>query len=274
MSRVITNSENRITQKYKVLIHKGVDLGHAKKIHDPKNEVYANCEGVVYEIVDNQPNNPKASGSKSWGNYVYIKHPNGMFSRYAHLETGIKVKEGQEVNENTMLGYIGNSGRSSARHLHFEVAKKYSSSTRINPEPYLTKAIYEKSTSETIKYRTYDNVKNKWLPWVKSGNNDYAGNFSNGVSGLQIEKLTYRVHDKTKNKWLNWITDYNTKDIKGYAGNLPNNIDGVQIKNATYRVHIKGQGWLNWIDKVDDTNKGYAGIYGKTIDAIQIKAVK
>ena len=144
VSRVLINSENRITQNYIPSKHRGIDLGHAKDLHDPQNEVYANCEGIVYEVVDNQANDLNATGSKSWGNYVYIKHPNGMFTRYAHLESGIKVKEGQEVDENTMLGYIGNTGNATARHLHFEVAKSYDSNTRINPEPYLINAVCEK----------------------------------------------------------------------------------------------------------------------------------
>ena len=38
-----------------------------------------------------------------------------------------------------------------------------------------------------------------------------------------------------------------------------------------YRVHIKGGNWLEWVSKADNTNQGYAGIYGKTIDCIQIK---
>lgn len=122
------------------------------------------------------------------------------------------------------------------------------------------------------KYRTYDNVKNKWLPEVEIGDGGYAGNFGNGVSGLMIQGKKYRVHDKVKNKWLGWIDQYNANDsINGYAGNLPNDIDGVQIENATYRVHIKGQGWLSWVNKVDNTSNGYAGIYGKTIDGVQIK---
>lgn len=264
MSRIIYESEKRITQHYKKGKHNGVDLGW--RSNEEYNKIYANCEGIVVEVQDGMGNQKGATGSKSWGNYVYIKHPNGMHSRYAHLEKGIPVKKGQNVDENTVVGIIGNSGNSYGRHLHFEVAKKYSSSSRINPEPYLTKAIYEKTNTNTVKYRTYDNVKNKWLPYVKSGTNDYAGNFLNGVSALQIENLTYRVHDKVKNKWLPYVTG--TSD---YAGNLPNDIDGVQIIGKTYRVHIKGQGWLNWIDKVDDTNMGYAGIFGRTIDAIQIK---
>ena len=116
------------------------------------------------------------------------------------------------------------------------------------------------------KYRTYDNVSNKWLPYVTSDTKEYAGNIGHGVSGVQIEDLEYRVHDKVKKKWLPWVTG--TGD---YAGNLNSDIDGIQVKGAKYRVHIKGAEWLGWVSKVDNTNSGYAGIYGKTIDAIQIK---
>ena len=56
-----------------------------------------------------------------------------------------------------------------------------------------------------------------------------------------------------------------------YAGNLDNPIDGVQIYGVFYRVHLKNGPWLSWVSKVDETNNGYAGIYGKEIDAIQIR---
>ena len=267
MDRIIFESTKRITQEFKPNSHRAVDLGW--RSNEEQNKVYANCEGVVAEIQDGLGNIRGASGTKSWGNYVLIKHPNGMYTRYAHLQSGIPVSKGQSVNEHTVIGIIGNTGNSYGRHLHFEVATGYSSSTRINPTPYLTQPVYAKVEGKI--YRTYDNVKNKWLPCVTIGTNDYAGNFGDGVSGLQIEGLRYRVHDKVKNKWLGWITSYNNDDpLNGYAGNLPYDIDGVQIEGVRYRVHIKGQGWLNWIDKVDDTNYGYAGIYGRSIDAIQI----
>lgn len=118
----------------------------------------------------------------------------------------------------------------------------------------------------TITYQVYDNKKKYWLPNVKANSNDYAGNFGNAISGLKIDNLKYRVHDKVKNKWLPFVNGRTD-----YAGNLGNAIDGLQVENATYRVHIKGGEWLAWISKVDDTNNGYAGIYGKEIDAIQIK---
>lgn len=145
---VIYNSVHRITQKYGNG-HKGVDLGYSKD--EDKNIVYANCEGTVYIVVDKYNNDTKATGSKSWGNYVLIKHPNGMYSRYAHLKRGtISVKVGDYVNGKTPIGIIGNSGRAFGRHLHFEVQKGKSSSTRINPEKYLSMPIYEEYNEFTL----------------------------------------------------------------------------------------------------------------------------
>ena len=258
--RVINRSSKRITQKYKPLTHKGLDLGWSKNEED--NKVYANCKGVVYEAVDGKNRNPKASGASSWGNYVYIKHPNGMFTRYAHLQKGIPVKKGQNVDENTIVGIMGDSGKTTARHLHFEVAKGYSSSKRINPEPYLKKPVYFESKAD--KYWVYDNKKNKWLSKVSIGSNDYAGNIGNPISGLVIENHRYRVHDKVKGYWLPWVDN-----AYQYAGNLPNDIDGVQIEGATYRVYDNKK--KKWLPTVTGT-KDYAGNIGNSIGAIQIIA--
>lgn len=140
MSRVIFESEKRITNQYGNG-HNGIDLGY--RSNEEQNKVYANCEGVVQEIQTGIPNDKGATGVRSWGNYVLIKHPNGMYSRYAHLRE-VYVSKGQSVNENTCVGLIGESGNAYGRHLHFEVQTGYSSSTRINPIEYLTKAIYVK----------------------------------------------------------------------------------------------------------------------------------
>lgn len=256
--RVVPRSSKRITQKYKPLFHKGVDIGWSTV--EENNKIHANCKGIVYEIQDNQVNNKKSTGKKTWGNYVYIKHPNGMFTRYAHLQKGIPVKKGQIVDENTVIGIMGNSGNSTARHLHFEVAKGYSSSKRINPEPYLTKPVYFESKAD--KYWVYDNKKKYWLSKVSIGSNDYAGNKGNGIGGLYIENHRYRVHDKKKGYWLPWING--TED---YAGNLSNDIDAIQIEDATYRVYDNKK--KRWLPIVVGT-KDYAGNIGNSIGAIQI----
>lgn len=152
---VIYNSSKRITFHYNQKqtsgkLHKGVDLSYSK--NEDKNVVYANCSGTIKDVVDKYGNNQKATGLKSYGNYVLIKHPNGFYSRYAHLKKGsISVKKGQVVNENTPIGIIGDSGKAFGRHLHFEVMTGYNTG-RINPEPYLTKPIYRHTEWTNGKY--------------------------------------------------------------------------------------------------------------------------
>lgn len=247
-----------ITQKYKVLTHKGIDMVADINGKHATDYVVAHSDGVVVWVQKGQKNNPKASGNASYGNCVKLKHADGYYTLYAHLKS-VDVKLNQKVKKGEVLGYMGNTGRSSGAHLHWEV--RNTKDTRINPTDYINADL----PSVKNEYQVYDNVKNKWLPKVKVGSNDYAGNFGHGISGVRITNLTYRVHDKVKKKWLPWVTG-----ASDYAGNLPDDIDGLQVKNATYRVHIKGEGWLNWVNKVDDTPEGYAGIIGKTIDAIQI----
>lgn len=167
--RVVPRSSKRITQKYKPLFHKGVDIGWSTV--EKNNEIHANCKGIVYEIQDNQVNNKKSTGKKTWGNYVYVKHPNGMFTRYAHLKIGIPVKVGQEVDENTIVGIMGNSGNSYGRHLHFEVATAYSSAKRINPTQYLTKPVYieEENPNKPIEEKKYIKINARSGVWCRKG---------------------------------------------------------------------------------------------------------
>ena len=64
------------------------------------------------------------AGNQSYGNGVKIRHAdyNGqtLETRYAHLSSYV-VKNGQAVEEGQLIGYTGNTGKSSGAHLHFEV---------------------------------------------------------------------------------------------------------------------------------------------------------
>ena len=55
-----------------------------------------------------------------FGNTVEIDHGNGFKTRYAHLHS-IKVKAGQQVDLHTVVGLLGNTGRSTGPHIHYEV---------------------------------------------------------------------------------------------------------------------------------------------------------
>ncbi|MCA9360933.1 M23 family metallopeptidase [Candidatus Kaiserbacteria bacterium] len=65
-----------------------------------------------------------AKGGGAWnggyGNYVVIRHANGVQTLYAHLNS-VDVVPGQYVSTGERLGGVGNSGRSTGVHLHFEV---------------------------------------------------------------------------------------------------------------------------------------------------------
>lgn len=58
--------------------------------------------------------------SDSYGNVVFIAHTNGMETVYAHLNKRF-VSEGENVKQGVQIGEVGNTGRSSGSHLHFEV---------------------------------------------------------------------------------------------------------------------------------------------------------
>ena len=69
------------------------------------------------------------------GNFVRIKHPNGLYSRYLHLApNSICVKLGQRIKAGDKLGVIGDTGYSFGVHLHFDVND---GSTYLDPLPYL-----------------------------------------------------------------------------------------------------------------------------------------
>ena len=69
----------------------------------------------------------------SYGKSVFVKHGNGIETRYAHLSK-IFVKEGQRLELGHVIGKIGNTGRSTGKHLHYEI--KVRNKAR-NPRPFL-----------------------------------------------------------------------------------------------------------------------------------------
>lgn len=64
----------------------------------------------------------QAGEDPSYGLFVLVSHPNGYESMYGHLSR-IVVGEGDELNEGEAIGRSGNTGRSSAPHLHFEIRR-------------------------------------------------------------------------------------------------------------------------------------------------------
>jgi len=86
-------------------MHYGLDLTGFKKA-----KVYATAPGKVVK-----------SGYKGkYGKFIEIDHGDGFKTRYGHLYKTL-VKRGQEVKFRQKIGLLGNSGRSTGSHLHYEV---------------------------------------------------------------------------------------------------------------------------------------------------------
>jgi murein DD-endopeptidase MepM/ murein hydrolase activator NlpD len=89
--------------------HKGIDL--AAKMGTP---VYATADGVVIY---------SGSRQRGYGNLVIVKHGSDYVSVYAHNRRNL-VDEGQKVRQGFQIAELGNSGRSTGPHLHFEIRFK------------------------------------------------------------------------------------------------------------------------------------------------------
>jgi murein DD-endopeptidase MepM/ murein hydrolase activator NlpD len=68
-----------------------------------------------------------------YGVMIIMEHGGGLSSLYAHLKS-LAVKQGACVKTGQVIGYSGNTGRSTGAHLHFEVRKN---SIQVNPLPYV-----------------------------------------------------------------------------------------------------------------------------------------
>jgi murein DD-endopeptidase MepM/ murein hydrolase activator NlpD len=97
-------------------MHEGVDLVGSADIH-------ASDEGVV----------SFAGQQNGYGNVIMIDHGNGYQTVYGHLSS-IGVHVGQVVQQGESIGVMGNTGRSTGTHLHFEIRKD---NTPRNPMTYL-----------------------------------------------------------------------------------------------------------------------------------------
>tara|TARA_B100000524_G_scaffold230822_1_gene122450 strand:+ start:158 stop:1660 length:1503 start_codon:yes stop_codon:yes gene_type:complete len=63
-----------------------------------------------------------AGRNGSYGKFLEIKHLNGFSTRYGHLHKfNNKIKKGKIVKQGDIIGFVGNTGRSTGPHLHYEV---------------------------------------------------------------------------------------------------------------------------------------------------------
>jgi len=105
---------------YKVIkFHPGIDFSAPTG-----TEIYATGDGVVKEIVQSR---------SGYGNCLVLNHGYGYETMYAHIYQ-FKVKMGDKVKRGQLIATIGNTGKSTAPHLHYEIWKN---GNKVNPVYYL-----------------------------------------------------------------------------------------------------------------------------------------
>lgn len=99
-------------------LHKGIDI--ANRVGTP---IIATADGVVTFV-----------GSKGLlGNVIVIDHGYGVKTRFAHLNKAL-AKRGDRVKRGEIIAKMGNTGRSTGPHLHYEV---HLNGVPVNPEKYI-----------------------------------------------------------------------------------------------------------------------------------------
>lgn len=109
LNRLSSGFSYRIDPIYKtVKFHAGLDFSAPQG-----TPIYATAQGVV-RIANNLGN--------GYGNHVVIAHGYQYSTLYGHMYR-IKVRVGQSVKRGEVIGYVGNTGKSTGPHLHYEVLK-------------------------------------------------------------------------------------------------------------------------------------------------------
>lgn len=102
--------------------HEGIDIAAPRG-----TPVLAPADGTVELVIQ------KYRPNQSYGRQVLINHGNGLKTRYAHLKT-INVRVGEKVTRFTQIGTVGDTGRTTGPHLHYEVI---SGNQHKNPMDYI-----------------------------------------------------------------------------------------------------------------------------------------
>lgn len=92
--------------------HEGIDYAPDWNDREKDFPVYAAQSGKVIDV---------GYDRKGYGHYVHIQHNARYSSYYAHLKKKALVKLDDLVTTETILGYMGASGNSTGKHLHFSL---------------------------------------------------------------------------------------------------------------------------------------------------------
>ena len=107
---------NPVTGQF--VLHSGLDIAGNRW-----TPIYAPADGIV---ISSEP-------SENYGNLVVLDHGNGFHTKFGHLQR-LMVEKGQLVKRYALVGYMGNTGRATGVHVHYEVVRDGAPQ---NPEKFI-----------------------------------------------------------------------------------------------------------------------------------------
>ena len=93
------------------------------------------------------------NNSAGYGKHIRIDHGYGYMSLYAHLSK-YNVSVGQQVKRGDLIGFVGNTGRSEAPHLHYEIFKD---GEKINPINFYYGSLTAEEFKDMLKFAEQEN---------------------------------------------------------------------------------------------------------------------
>ena len=140
LRRVASGFGYRIDPIYRTRkMHKGIDFSAPKG-----TEVYATGDGVIQSVKRQR---------WGYGVHIIINHGYGYTTLYGHLSKTL-VRPGQKVKRGQLIGQVGSTGKSTAPHLHYEVAKN---GVQVNPIGYFYNDLTPEQYEEIIKLSSNPN---------------------------------------------------------------------------------------------------------------------
>jgi murein DD-endopeptidase MepM/ murein hydrolase activator NlpD len=119
--------------------HRGVDFSLPKG-----SPVYATGDGVIKMV---------RSSFSGYGKKIEVDHGFGYKTKYAHLNEFL-VKQGQKVKRGEIIAYSGNTGKSTAPHLHYEV---HINNKAVNPVHYFYRDLDSDEYEEILRLASIEN---------------------------------------------------------------------------------------------------------------------
>jgi len=200
-------------------LHQGIDF--KTELNTP---VYASKAGIVSLV---------QTDKTGYGKRIELQHNNKYKTLYAHLNR-FNVKVGQSVNQGDIIGYVGNTGASTAPHLHFEV---HIDDKPVDPKGYL---IQTTSTNPNLEQA-------------------YGGSllFSSPIRNKDLKRIAagygYRIHPIHKTKQFHRGVDYSA----------PLNTVVLSVEEGTVRKveqnFEEGKGYGRFI--IIDHSNGFSSLY-------------